>query len=119
MNPPDILDGYAAEAADLIPRFEALATDEVLAPVADLLPTRPSSILDVGAGTGRDAAWLAKRGHHVTAVEPVDALRHAGMALHPSKRIEWVNDRLPSLNSLRPRADRFNLILAVGVWQHL
>ncbi|HYJ51710.1 MAG TPA: methyltransferase domain-containing protein [Allosphingosinicella sp.] len=92
MDKPDILQGYAANAAELIPRFDALSTRDVLAPVAALLPARPSRVLDIGAGTGRDAAWLADQGHHVVAVEPVEELREAGMALHPSERIAWVKD---------------------------
>ena len=115
---PDVLRGYAQDAAELIPRFEALRTPEVLAPVEGLLPVERSRILDIGAGTGRDAAWLAARGHDVDAVEPVKELREAGMAFHPSDRIRWVDDRLPALDRLRERPP-YNLILVVGVWQHL
>lgn len=114
-----IFDGYAEEAAALIAQFEALSSAEVLAPVADLLPARPSRILEVGAGTGRDAAWLAEKGHRVVAVEPVRALREAGRALHPSPRIVWVDDSLPDLATLRRTGELFDLVLLVAVWQHL
>ena len=115
----DVLAGYAAAAAELIPRYEALSTAAVLAPVADRLPTRPGHVLDVGAGTGRDAAWLAERGHRVTAVEPVAALRSAGMALHPSLAIDWVDDRLPLLAGVRQRGELYDLVLLDGVLHHL
>src|SRR6187431_1617865 len=104
MDQSAIFEGYAADAANLVPRFEALDTEDVLAPVMDLLPPAPCHCIDVGAGTGRDAAWLAGRGHHVVAVEPVDALRHAGMALHRAQGIEWLADSLPSLSRVRARS---------------
>ena len=91
----------------------------MLAPVSQLLPTLPARILDVGAGTGRDAAWLAAQGHQVVAVEPVHELRRAGMALHPTGNIEWLDDRLPRLERLRRTSDKFDLILVIAVWQHL
>lgn len=111
--------GYAADAADLIPRFEALSTEAVLAPALTLLPVGPCRVLEVGAGTGRDAAWLAARGHRVTAVEPVAALREAGMALHPSPNITWLDDRLPDLAEVCRRGETYDLILLIAVWQHL
>jgi SAM-dependent methyltransferase len=119
MSKPEILRGYRDDAPSLIPRFEALRTLDVLAPAAALLPKVPSRILDVGAGTGRDAAWLVANGHQVVAVEPVDELREAGMRLHPSERIRWVKDELPSLDSLENDAAGYDLVLVVGVWQHL
>ncbi|HEY6815779.1 MAG TPA: methyltransferase domain-containing protein [Croceibacterium sp.] len=114
-----ILEGYAAGAREMVPRFEALRTEAVLGPVLDLLPALPCRALDLGAGTGRDAAWLARRGHRVLAVEPVEELRRAGEALHRLPRLEWLDDSLPALTKTRMRDERFDLILCVGVWQHL
>jgi SAM-dependent methyltransferase len=37
-------------------------------------------VLDIGAGSGRDALWLAQRGCHVIAVEPAANLRSLGHA---------------------------------------
>ncbi len=119
MSQPDILRGYAVNAPELIPEFEAIRTLDVLAPVAAMLPSEPSRVLEIGAGTGRDAAWLVEQGHNVVAVEPVDELREAGMALHPSDKIQWVKDWLPTLHRLRDDSSGFNLILVVAVWQHL
>jgi SAM-dependent methyltransferase len=119
MIQPDVLRGYAEDSGDLIPAFEALRTTDVLAPVEAMLPSRPSRVLEVGAGTGRDASWLAERGHTVVAVEPVRELREAGIALHPTNKIRWVDDRLPDLSTLRHEASEYDLILVVAVWQHL
>ncbi len=83
------------------------------------MPERASRVLDVGAGTGADAAWLADRGHHVVAVEPTRALRLPGMERHPSPRIEWLDDSLPDLVATRRTARIFDLVMMTAVWMHL
>ena len=87
--------------------------------VLHMIPTAPSSILDIGSGTGRDAAWFAAQGHRVVAVEPTDAMRLPAMALHPSPLIEWVNDSLPDLALLRTRGEKFDVVMLTAVWMHL
>ncbi len=115
----DVVDGYAAAATpELIARYEAIPTERILAPVLDLLPPPPARVLDIGAGTGRDAAWFAARGHDVVAVEPVSALREAGLRLHRSQTIDWRDDRLPQLERTT-RTGPFDLVLLNGVWHHL
>jgi 2-polyprenyl-3-methyl-5-hydroxy-6-metoxy-1,4-benzoquinol methylase len=114
----DVLAGYSASSGELILRFEAISPDRLYEYVIDLLPIRSSRIADIGSGTGRDAAWLARKGHAVTAVEPVDELRQAAMGLHQHSQIQWVNDRLPNL-SLLQRGESFDLVILSAVWQHL
>jgi 2-polyprenyl-3-methyl-5-hydroxy-6-metoxy-1,4-benzoquinol methylase len=87
--------------------------------VSHLIPKSPGRIVDIGAGTGRDAAWFAEMGHRVAAVEPLDAMRVPAMALHPSPRIEWLDDSLPELAVLRGRGKRFDLVMLTAVWMHL
>ncbi len=113
------MQGYDENADLLIPRYEALDFDLVHKPVRHLFPTTTSTILDIGAGTGRDAAVFAKMGHHVTAVEPTAAFRAAGMALHPTRKIRWIDDRLPTLGSLKAQTRQFDLVILTGVWMHL
>jgi SAM-dependent methyltransferase len=112
-------EGYAEAAAELIQRYEHLDFAEVHGPVLHLIPRVPCSAVDIGAGTGRDAAHLAAMGHRVVAVEPTDALRIPGMALHPSPLIEWLDDSLPDLAALRARRQRFDLVMLTAVWAHL
>ncbi|KIU52890.1 SAM-dependent methyltransferase [Pseudomonas putida] len=40
------------------------------ADLAEALPDRPLRVLDIGAGLGHMALWLAERGHQVTLAEP-------------------------------------------------
>jgi SAM-dependent methyltransferase len=117
MSVEAILKGYADAAEDQIARMEVIDAARLLAPVAACLG-RPERMLDVGAGTGRNAAWFAGRGSQATAVEPVAELREAGRALHGAA-VRWIDDRLPALETVRAGGDRFDLILLSAVWQHL
>ncbi|WP_281292717.1 class I SAM-dependent methyltransferase [Kitasatospora viridis] len=81
-----------------------------------LLPPAPARVLDLGAGTGRDAAGLAARGYRVTAVEPVAELREPGRRLHAAAAIDWTDAALPELPGL---AGEYDLVLATAVWMHL
>jgi SAM-dependent methyltransferase len=76
-------------------------------------------VLDVGAGSGRDAAWFAARGHEVLAVEPARGLRDAAAEHHASSRIRWIDDRLPFLDRVGASGATFDLVWASAVWMHL
>jgi SAM-dependent methyltransferase len=76
----------------------------------------PTAILDIGAGTGRDAAWLADKGHDVIAVEPVPAMLQEGTRRRPNPRLRWLEDQLPSLNRVSRLGISFDLILLTAVW---
>ena len=112
-------EGYAEEAAELFKLYESIPAADAHRAVLHLIPTAPGSILDIGSGTGRDAAWFAAQGHRVVAVEPTDAMRLPAMALHPSPLIEWLDDSLPDLALLRARDERFDLVMLSAVWMHL
>ena len=114
-----IIEGYARDADLLISRYEAIDCSELYAPVSKDLPVMPSDIVVIGAGTGRDAAWFAEKGHRVVAVEPVLAFRDAGQKLHSGHSINWLEDRLPDLENLRARQQKYDVILISGVWHHL
>lgn len=113
-----ILEDYARGAERLFDTFEEISAARVYAPVAHLLPAQPSRVADIGAGTGRDAAWFAAQGHSVLAVEPTEYFRTAGMALHPSSRIEWLGDALPDLERTLARGEVFDRVILCAVWQH-
>ena len=112
-------DGYEQHAKELISRYESVPFEHKYRAEIDLVPTSPVRVLDVGAGTGADAAWLASKGHTVVAVEPTRAFRMAGAALHSTVAIEWVDDGLPDIRSVVRRGQRFELILVTAVWMHL
>ncbi|MEO0712811.1 MAG: class I SAM-dependent methyltransferase [Pseudomonadota bacterium] len=113
--------GYAAEAVEgtLFDRYERLSSHALTAPFAHLLPTEPSRVLDIGAGTGRDAAWFASLGHTVVAAEPVEALRTFAEATHDSPRITWIEDSLPDIPAILALGATYDLVWLSAVWMHL
>lgn len=111
--------GYAEEAPALIARYEALPFDAVYGPLTRFFPASPSSVLDIGAGTGRDAAAFAAMGHEVAAAEPTAPLREAGMALHADAGVRWFDDALPELRIIRRLGECFDLVLMTAVFMHL
>jgi SAM-dependent methyltransferase len=117
--PVSSTEGYAEQAEDLFRRYEGIPAADAHHAIRHLIPTPPCRVLDIGSGTGRDAAWFASLGHRVVAVEPTEALRLSAMALHPSPQIEWLDDSLPDLANLRSRGETFDLVMLTAVWMHL
>ncbi|MEL6858528.1 MAG: class I SAM-dependent methyltransferase [Pseudomonadota bacterium] len=111
--------GYAAEVDQLFIRYEARPAEKVHAPWRHFFPDAPANILDIGAGTGRDAGWFASLGYRVVAAEPTDELRTRAAELHAHPSITWVDDILPDIPVLRARDERFDMILMHAVWMHL
>lgn len=111
--------GYGANAAGLADQYESIAFADVHRDVIHLFPQQPSAVLDIGAGSGRDAAALARLGHRVVAVEPTPQLRAEGQRRHAALAIDWVDDHLPALAHTRAMGVRFDLILLTAVWMHL
>lgn len=73
-------EGYAEHARALFLRDEGMSFAEKHRAVLHLFPDEPSAVIDIGSGTGADAAWFAPQGHQVVAVEPTAELRLPGMA---------------------------------------
>lgn len=119
MNAPAGTAGYGSRATQLAAQYESVTFEAVHRDVIHLFPRSEADVLDIGAGSGRDAAALAARGHRVIAVEPTPELRHEGQRLHAMPNLEWVDDHLPMLRVMRSRPKRFDLILLTAVWMHL
>ena len=111
--------GYEEEAERLLVEYERLSFEQAHKHVIGYFPQYPATILDIGSGTGRDAAYLADQNHQVVAVEPTDALREGGKKLHGSPHIKWIDDGLPNLAQIITRALSFDLVLMAAVWMHL
>ncbi len=83
------------------------------------MPAAPSRILDIGAGSGKDAADFAAMGHTVLAVEPTPVLLAGAIARYSHPAIAWLADGLPDLAALSARGGTFDLIVLSAVWMHL
>lgn len=109
----DPVEYYDRSAIALAPSYESVSFDDVHGTLSRYLPPAPAKVLDVGAGTGRDARALARLGHWVVAVEPAAAFRELGR--EADDRVEWLDDRLPHLQKLRASGRTFDFILCSAV----
>jgi SAM-dependent methyltransferase len=113
-------DYYDRHGEDLAARYDGLEAARLNAAWAPLLDQcRPGLACDIGAGSGRDARWLAGMGWEVVAVEPSAAMRESGARRSTGAAIIWLDDTLPDLRRLRDIGYRFDLILLAAVWQHV
>lgn len=96
-------------AAELV--WSVTANQFVVSELSDL---RPGRALDLAAGEGRNALWLADRGWHVTAVDFSLVGLDKGRALQArhdrgrDMRINWVP---ADLLELRPASSAFDLVV--------
>ena len=79
--------------------------------------------LDIGAGSGRDARFLAREGWSVVAVEPAAGMREVAQDYVINDKdvapILWLDDTLPELVKVFALDTKFDLILLSAVWMHL
>jgi SAM-dependent methyltransferase len=110
---------YDDSASDYFDSYEKLEFSTVHRAFLRFLPPKGSRCLDVGAGSGRDAAALAKRGYLVTAVEPSSKLLFLAKTHHAGLGIRWVSDSLPVLSAVKSFGEKFDFVLISAVWMHL
>ena len=112
--------GYEGDAGRaLAARYESIDPEVLHADIVSMLPTSPASVIDIGAGSGRDAAWLALKGHSVLAVEPSETMREEGRRLHPDLGITWLDDCLPDLSEVYGLGVFFDVAMLSAVWMHV
>jgi 2-polyprenyl-3-methyl-5-hydroxy-6-metoxy-1,4-benzoquinol methylase len=116
---PSGTEGYGETAAERVKQYESVAFAHVHRHMMHLFPTTPSRVIDIGAGTGRDAAGFAELGHTVTAVEPTPELRTEAERLHPHPAITWIDDALPDLDRVHALGERYGVVMLTAVWMHL
>ena len=73
---------YDRHASTVANTYESLDFKAAHGWLLQLLPDRPGVVLDVGAGSGRDAAGFAALGHDVVAVEPSASMVREGSVRH-------------------------------------
>ncbi len=113
------VDPYSNNADFFFDQYNSLSFEKLHGCWLEQLSNRPGFALDVGAGSGRDALALARRGWEVVAVEPAVELRRKAEQFTSGKSVHWFDDFLPDLNRVRRLTLRFDLILVSAVWMHV
>ena len=119
MASSDPIHWYDTHARELSERYRALAPEVLNAWLSGLLPDPPAVVVDIGAGTGRDAAMFASNGYKVIAVEPSGGMRAESNRCHPESRVRWIDDRLPTLQATLRLGIAADLVLLSAVWMHI
>lgn len=114
-----VISWYDANAGRLATVYEAVPSTPTREWLSDLLPPPPALVVDVGAGTGRDAGAFAAAGYDVVAVEPSPGMRAEAERRHASPRIRWLPDSLPGLAAISRLGLAADLVSLSAVWQHV
>ena len=110
---------YDANVEVMVKNYERFSFEEIHAGLLKHLPNPESLVLDIGSGTGRDAAALAEMGFDVTAVEPSEPVRRKARELHRHPNITWVRDSIPELKRILKGGLCYDVILLSAVWMHV
>uniref|UniRef100_A4Y9K8 Methyltransferase type 11 n=1 Tax=Shewanella putrefaciens (strain CN-32 / ATCC BAA-453) TaxID=319224 RepID=A4Y9K8_SHEPC len=127
-----MIEFYNENACDLAQQYLSKSFEEVHQSWAEFLPSIISNpnarILDLGAGSGRDAKYLAdfaqeihleQNNIQVLAVEPATELLKLGQQTTAGTKVKWLSDSLPALSSVTKLEVSFDLILLSAVWMHI
>lgn len=119
---PSAIDWYDSHAHEVAAGYDRLDPRKMYDWAKDLVPEASgSSVLDIGAGTGRDATWWARQGYTVTAVEPSRGMRKAAREARGDASAAWLDDRLPELAETRRLAANrgFDIVTLNSVLMHI
>lgn len=112
---PKTLAFYANNAASIAQRYESVASPVERYFSAAFMPG--IRVLDIGCGTGRDAARLLANGFDAYGIEPVAAFRDAAKAAHPELVGRISDGALPHIRDAF--GGDFDGILCTAVLMHL
>ncbi len=118
MNKVPGTQGYETGVERFIEVSRALRFENTYPEFVRFLPKRSAKILDVGCGIGQNAAALAKLGHTVTALDPLERFVSAAQNIYRDSSVRWMQDSLPAMKLLGSSGP-FDFILMAAVWQHL
>ena len=109
---------YANNADALVEQYDNALFESVHKSWLSYLPQK-GTVLDIGAGSGRDARFFAKQGLAVYACEPVLPLLLKAKENATEHDITWYQDYLPLLTQTQALKKKFDLVLLSAVWMHL
>jgi len=109
--------GFYDEAAkSTAANYEALDTRPIVTPILEYLPAG-GRLLDLGCGSGRDAAFFLKQGYDVTGLDGSEAMLREASTYHPELLGRLIHHALPE--SLPFNAGAFDILVSFAVIMHL
>jgi len=109
---------YNQHAEEVCKLYDDLTFEQVHREWLHFIP-KEGAVLDIGAGSGRDARYFASKGLTTYAVEPASDLLEKAKSYSSSNKIQWFRDQLPTISSIFKLERQFDLILLSAVWMHL
>lgn len=109
------LDYYAANALEVAKRYEEAPS--ALASQFDVAFTKGGRVLDIGCGSGRDLAVLARMGFDVYGIDPTAEFVDIAQRIHPELLGRVKLGQLPDMGT--PFDGDFDGILCCAVLMHL
>ena len=112
------LNFYQRNKDSLIKQYDSVSFESVHKDWLEYIPSK-GAVLDIGAGSGRDARYLSRLGLKVFAAEPALSLLISARENSVDHDIIWFQDKLPALSEAKTLGTKFELILLSAVWMHL
>lgn len=111
---------FNVHAVTLAAEYVAMDRAKVHTDLLRMMPEKtPLKILDIGAGSGADAAMFADMGHDVVAAEPAEKLRGIAEEIFHDKAVQWNDEALPLMGGATDNAAPFDVVIGIGVLQYL
>lgn len=107
---------YEANASTTARGYEGVDFGQVLDRVLQYAPRR-GKLLDIGCGSGRDAAFFLRQGYDVTATDGSNAMLREADSYHPELHERLVHHRLPNRLPFDPES--FDVVTSMAVIMHL
>jgi SAM-dependent methyltransferase len=117
MNRPDTtIKYYTTHVKDLVRRYESADVKDLHTLLTDSFPPG-ARLLELGCGSGRDAAFMLENGFDITASDGIQEMVDAAGACHPALAGRLRCIRLPE--DLTPALGVFDGVYAVATLMHL
>ena len=108
--------GKEATRLDTACKLEAVRTRHI---IANRLPGRPVSILDIGGGAGAYSFWLADMGHEVHLLDPIELHIEQARKAEKKSAIDLAGIHHGHAEELPFDDDRFDIAIALGPLYHI
>lgn len=109
---------YNQNAEELCALYDGLNFEQVHHEWLEYIPKK-GAVLDIGAGSGRDARYFASKSLSTYAVEPAEELLDQAKSNSKSYKVNWIQDQLPTLSCIFSLDMQYDLILLSAIWMHL